>query len=60
MQQLRNSSGQLIGLMEDAGNQINVRTAGGVLLGWYIKHSDRTFKANGVAVGSGNLLASLL
>ena len=60
MQQLRNSSGQLIGLREDTGNQVNIRASSGVLLGWYDKRANVTRRSNGSLVGYGDLTSSLL
>jgi hypothetical protein len=60
MQNIRNASGQLIGMYEDTRFQLNLRNSHGVMMGWYNKSADRTFKANGQAVGTGNLLATLL
>lgn len=60
MQQIRNSSGQLIGLYEEAGNQRNIRTASGQLLGWYDRNANVTRRANGSLVGSGDQTSSLL
>lgn len=60
MTQLRDKSGNLIGLLETAGNQTNIRTPGGQLLGWYDRVANVTRGANGQLVGTGDLTVTLL
>lgn len=49
----------LIHRMDGTGT-IAIHTKDGVLLGWYNPYSNQTFSRNGVLVGHGNLLGTLI
>lgn len=57
-QELRDKSGKLLGKIETNGNKQTLRDAGGKLLGTF--DGMQTRDAQGILVGKGNLLVSLL
>lgn len=59
-QVIRYPNGKIIGRIRDMPDRIEARTAGGILLGWYCKVSDRTRFANGVQYAIGNAVRMLL
>ena len=60
MNQIRNSSGKIIGLSEQSGDRLIVRSPSSKLLGWYDRRENRTRKANSQIVGTGDQTSSLL
>jgi hypothetical protein len=59
-QPIYNQSGGVKGYTNDIGNRIIIEDEQGKLLGFYIKHDDRTYNKSGANVGKGNQIMVLL
>ena len=59
-QNLRDSSGKLLGWQRQVGRQIRGYAASGSPAGWYDPMMNATFDRNGRRIGIGDLLASLI
>lgn len=57
---LKAPNGTALAVMEDDGSKVHIKTMGGSCKGYYDKRSDRTYKMNGMFIGHGNLLVTLL
>lgn len=57
-QNLRDSSGKLLGWRQQVGRQIRGYAADGTPAGWFDSAINATYDRNGRRVGSGDLLAS--
>lgn len=57
---IRRPNGSIIGCIRYLEAQIEARTPGGVLLGWYDRASDQTRRTNGELVALGNAVQTLL
>jgi len=56
---IRSSNHKIIGRIRELPDRIEARTAGGVLLGWYDKSTDRTRCSGGELFSIGNVLSML-
>lgn len=59
-QELKDSSGKVLGYVQRSGSKLVLYRSGGTNLGYYDEKSDSTRKSGGVLVGKGNLLPLLL
>jgi len=58
---IRDAQGHLLGkIIPASGGRLAIQDKGATILGYYDPQTDRTTRANGMFVGTGNLLTTLL
>jgi hypothetical protein len=59
-QDIRDSSGKKIAVLQEHGDRVRIHTPSGACLGYYDSKSNTTYRSSGQKVGTGNQLMSLL
>jgi hypothetical protein len=58
--EIRDSAYKVMGYLEDTADKTKVYTAGGSLVGWYVKSENKTYDNANRFIGYGNITVTLL
>lgn len=59
-QPIKRANGSVRGYIVESGDRKTAQSAGGAILGWYLKSQNKTFDTHGKTVGFGEQLSLLM